>query len=251
MNPAEIRKLFDKFGAPLDNDDVWEVQKAIVIKHKALERLAAAANISFDKPQVLRAERDEAVILVHGSMCAADNKNGGITRHEWSVGEARVVRMVDSGKTNKWGKPLYEPGPDEIGNYQVTPKQAAYPFAMAEKRAKDRVILKLAGLHGLYSEDEADEFKESTSAPQQGRSAAPASPSASARPAGAANLSQLGETYRKAMELATTKDDLGEWMSANAETMKEKLGEQEAQTIRGLAAARYRDLPDARSEAAE
>src|SRR3954469_9473986 len=31
------------------------------------------------------------------------------------------------------------------------------------KRAKDRVILKLVGLHGLlYSEEEADEFKSST-----------------------------------------------------------------------------------------
>jgi hypothetical protein len=39
---------------------------------------------------------------------------------------------------------------------------AAYPFAMAEKRAKDRVILKLIALHGLvYSEDDSDEFKAS------------------------------------------------------------------------------------------
>ena len=31
---------------------------------------------------------------------------------------------------------------------------------MAEKRAKDRVILKLVGLHGdVYSEEEADDFK--------------------------------------------------------------------------------------------
>jgi hypothetical protein len=38
----------------------------------------------------------------------------------------------------------------------------SYPYAMAEKRAKDRVILKLVGLHGdAYSEDEADDFKES------------------------------------------------------------------------------------------
>jgi transcription initiation factor IIF auxiliary subunit len=32
---------------------------------------------------------------------------------------------------------------------------------MAEKRAKDRVILKLVGLHGdVYSEEEADDFKD-------------------------------------------------------------------------------------------
>jgi hypothetical protein len=38
---------------------------------------------------------------------------------------------------------------------------------MAEKRAKDRVIIKLAGLHGLYSEDEADEFKSDKSKPDE------------------------------------------------------------------------------------
>lgn len=249
MTPAEIRKLFEKFGITLDNDDVWTVQKATVIKHKALERLAAAANVTFDKPQVLRCESDEAVILVHGTMCAADNKNGGSTRHEWSIGEARIVRMVDSGKTNNWGKPIYEPGPDEMGNYQITPKQAAYPFAMAEKRAKDRVILKLAGLHGLYSEDEADEFKESSSGPQQGRNATPAVPRTSS--GSVAPLSQLGETYRSVMLLAKTKDDLGAWMADNTEELKRKLGEDEASVIRTLAAARYRELPEARQEAAE
>ena len=92
----------------------------------------------------------------------------------------------------------------------------------------------------------------SSSAPQQGRNAAPASsPSAPPRQAGAANLSELGETFRKTMELAATKDDLGGWMSANAETMKRELGEQEASVIRRLAAARYRDLPDGSQEAAE
>jgi hypothetical protein len=43
---------------------------------------------------------------------------------------------------------------------------------MAEKRAKDRVVLKLIGLHGLvYSEEESDDFKSNgdrgTSAPEK------------------------------------------------------------------------------------
>lgn len=43
-----------------------------------------------------------------------------------------------------------------------------YPFAMAEKRAKDRVILKLVGLHGdVYSEEEADELKEGKPTPKK------------------------------------------------------------------------------------
>ena len=58
-------------------------------------------------------------------------------RTEWSIGEA-LVNV----------------------NYRVSGGQAAYVYAMAEKRAKDRVILKLVGLHGLLSsEEDADAFK--------------------------------------------------------------------------------------------
>ena len=61
----------------------------------------------------------------------------GTERVEWSMGEA-LVNV----------------------NYRVSGKQAAYVYAMAEKRGKDRVILKLIELHGLvYSEEEADEFR--------------------------------------------------------------------------------------------
>ena len=102
-------------------------------------------------PTIVRSERDECVVLVRAS------RQDGIS--EWSFGEATIVLMKDTGRKNKWDKPIYE-APDGVsGNYQVTPKQASYVYAMAEKRAKDRVIIKLAGLHGAYSEEEADDFK--------------------------------------------------------------------------------------------
>lgn len=136
----EIRELFAKHSVALDRDDVWSVQSSKVVKHKALERLAAALSIQWKAPQVLRAERDEAVILVTGEV-----QNDQIAICEWSIGEALIN-----------------------ANYRVTGKQAPYVYAMAEKRAKDRVILKLAGLHGVYSEDEADDFKQQpASAPVQ------------------------------------------------------------------------------------
>ncbi|MDR7037366.1 hypothetical protein J2X36_002113 [Methylobacterium sp. BE186] len=123
-----IRDVLKRYDVPYEGN-VWQVQSARVIKHAALEQVAASAGIRFDLPTILRNERDEAVMLVAGTL--------GDVR-EWSIGEA-LVNV----------------------NYRVSGKQAAYVYAMAEKRAKDRVILKLVQLHGLaYSEDEADDFKQ-------------------------------------------------------------------------------------------
>ena len=130
MNTTDkkISEVLAKFGEPMAGN-VWRVQGTAVIYHKTLERVAAQANVTFDEPKIIRAERDEAVIQVTGRMGE---------RVEWSIGEALIGV-----------------------NYRVSGKQAAYVYAMAEKRAKDRVILKLIELHGyVYSEEEADEFKQ-------------------------------------------------------------------------------------------
>jgi hypothetical protein len=127
---ARITSILKEFDEDLSS--TWLVQGQRVIYHAALERIAARAGIEFEPPQVLRAQEREAVILVRGRR---PQKAG---RAEWSIGEANM----------------------EL-NYRTSGKQQAYPYAMAEKRAKDRVILKLIQLHGLlYSEEEADEFKE-------------------------------------------------------------------------------------------
>ena len=156
-NIAEIRKLFAGAGVELFRDEVWNVQGANVVKHKALERLSAALKIKWTEPKILRAEQDEAVILVLGSI--GDHV-------EWSIGEARVVPMIDGGRRNDKNKVIWDPTPGAIGNYQVTPKQSAYVWAMAEKRGKDRVIIKLAGIDA-YSEEESDDFKGRNSAPDE------------------------------------------------------------------------------------
>lgn len=91
----------------------------------------------------------------------------------------------------------------------------------------------------------------SNSAPMTGRNVTVSSGTNPAHSGTVTPLSELGHTFRKAMMLAETKDDLGGWMSANAETMKEQLGEREASSIRALAAVRYRELPEGQSEAAE
>jgi hypothetical protein len=132
VNAQEIRELFNRHNLPLSRDDVWEVRPGTpVVKHSPLERLAAVIGVEWGPPQILRAEREEAVLIATGKI--------GDGQPEWSIGEACIGV-----------------------NYTVSGKQKPYVYAMAEKRAKDRVILKLAGLHGAYSEEESDDFKQGT-----------------------------------------------------------------------------------------
>ena len=117
----------------LQTDDFWELPQkkgTWIAKHAALEVAAVKAGIAFNMPVVLEADGT--------ATCAALCVEGALDgRKEWSIGEASPAHSKN-----------------------------AYPFAMAGKRAKDCVILKLIGLHGLtYSEDEADDFKDKAPAP--------------------------------------------------------------------------------------
>lgn len=122
--PAAIAEFMHKHKVA--TDEIWAVPggRAYAVKHAALERIAFQNNIVFDLPQIVEADGANgiATMIVVGKLGDFE---------QWSIGEA-------SPKNNK----------------------NAYAFAMAEKRAKDRVILKLLNIHGiLYSEAEADDFK--------------------------------------------------------------------------------------------
>lgn len=115
---------------PNPKDAVWDCHGKWIIYHKDLEAIARKAKIRFDPPTIIEADgaNKVAAVCVVGRMDCGD-KNFSST--EWSIGEA---------------------APHNNRN--------EYPWAMAEKRAKDRVILKLLGIHGeVYSEAEADDFR--------------------------------------------------------------------------------------------
>ncbi len=123
--------IFKKYGGDA-RTDLWEFkrggQSIHIAKHKALERIAAKAGITFDQPHVFESNLAEQIVGVTVTGHLGENT-------AWSMGEAAPYN-------NKMG----------------------YPAAMAEKRAKDRVILKLLGIHGeVYSDIEADDFKQSKS----------------------------------------------------------------------------------------
>lgn len=116
-----IAEVLKQYG--FGPEAAWDCHGTWVVYHRVLEQVAVKAGIVFDQPHIVQADglNKVAAICVTGTM-------GDKT--EWSIGEAAP------------------------GN-----NKNAYPFAMAEKRGKDRVILKLIGLHGIaYSEEEADAF---------------------------------------------------------------------------------------------
>jgi hypothetical protein len=215
MNATDhkIAEVLAKFGEPMAGN-VWRVQGTPVIYHKVLERIAAQAKITFDPPSILRAERDEAVILVTGRMGE---------RAEWSIGEA----LVDV-------------------NYRVSGKQAAYVYAMAEKRAKDRVILKLIELHGLvYSEEEADEFREARPATGEDAPAkeSPAKTSpAKSRPEPARERAVEDELKQRISEAGTINAVTDLMLQADTQKSLGKLPEGLRDEVRDFAKARLVEL---------
>ena len=113
--PEKVTETLKDIGMNV-NTAGWDCHGTFVLLHKALEKVAVKNKITFDKPEVLEcnSERRIASLIVTGHMG---------DKSEWSIGEASPSNNKNS-----------------------------YPYAMAEKRAKDRVILKLLGLHGdVYS----------------------------------------------------------------------------------------------------
>jgi len=119
----EIKDVLKKYKLKPE-DALWDCHGTWVMLHKYIEQVAQTAKITTELKQVIDSNPSNVVVLVEGTL--GDVK-------EWTFGEA-------SPKNNK----------------------NAYPYSMAEKRAKDRVILKLIGLAGhIYSrEDVADENNE-------------------------------------------------------------------------------------------
>jgi len=129
--PENVTNALKEIGLKSE-DCLWDCFGTWVLKHKACERLAAHAGITFDNPENIETDADKgiAIIMVKGYLG---------DKSEWSFGEA-------------------------------TPKNSknAYPYAIAEKRAKDRVILKLIGMSGdIYSESESDEFRDDIAAQEK------------------------------------------------------------------------------------
>ena len=78
----QIETILARYGEPMTGS-VWQVEGETFIHHRTLERIAGKANITFDPPTILRAERDEAVLLVIGRI-GASGWSGRLVRRSWA-----------------------------------------------------------------------------------------------------------------------------------------------------------------------
>ena len=137
----KLEKLLKEVGEVVDlrnkSSAVWSLpqnQSVMIVKHKSLEKISAHLGMWFDAPKIIESDTEKKIVslVVQGYIDDGKGKNTA-----WSIGEV---------------------SPD---NYKTYAKQSSFPYAMAEKRAIDRVILKLLGVHGdFYSQAEIDELEE-------------------------------------------------------------------------------------------
>ena len=123
-----VKKILKELG--LDPKQcLWDCHGTWVMYHRYIEQAGAKNKIEYDLTEI---ETNSAAGVVCIKCTASIGINGG---------KAKCITYGEASPKNT---------------------KNSYPYAMAEKRAKDRVILKLIGISGdVYSEEEADDFKNS------------------------------------------------------------------------------------------
>ena len=128
--PEKVASILKEIGET-PNTALWDCHGTYVVYHKALEKIADHLKIKFDDPVVIETDIKNKCIAI--MVKGYHNKGSAGKVEAWSIGEASPYNTKN-----------------------------IYPYAMAEKRAKDRVILKLIGVSGeVYSEEEGDNLKNS------------------------------------------------------------------------------------------
>ncbi len=194
---AKMPEHIQKFMADYEvgQDEIWLLPggRSYAVRHSALERIATQRGITFEPPQIIEADGVNGVVTL---LVTARMKDATA----WTFGEAAP-------RNNK----------------------NPYSWAMAEKRGKDRCVLKLLNTHGaIYSEDEADDFK-----PHAQPAAIPA----------AKQAESLAETFIVALKMAQSVDDLSAWAVENKPAIT-KLSQKDQDAIRDAYAAHRTKLAE-------
>ena len=125
---AILKKLnLDQKNEQGEYKALWDCHGTWVMYHRYIEQAGAENGIEYFYKEIETNSADGIVVV----KCTASMKKDNFKHEVTSYGEASPKNTKNS-----------------------------YPYAMAEKRAYDRCVLKLLGLHGfVYSEDEMPEDK--------------------------------------------------------------------------------------------
>ena len=134
MNRERLKQLYKKYN--LSKDDIFALKfgnsKKHIITRPGIEKIQASLGIDVQlKIESKSDDHRNCIILATGCIFTTDPKGQKIPKQMCqSFGEVSPQNNTNS-----------------------------FPIAMAEKRALARVVIKMAGLFGVYSEDEAEVFK--------------------------------------------------------------------------------------------
>ena len=136
--PNNIKAIAKKYDLNVEVD-FWTIGNNWIITHDAVTKIAEIEAIEFDEPKVEIIHDTEAFYGVamwgKGRIIRIDEDGNDFTKEVWTT--------ADATRDNVRGK-------------------GGYFFNMCEKRWQDRLVLKLLNLYeyGLYSDVEADDFKQ-------------------------------------------------------------------------------------------
>ena len=134
MNRDKLKEIYTKYN--LDKEDIFMLKfggvDRPIICRSGIEKIQAQLGIKVNfKIEKISDDHKSCIILANGAILSTNNEGKGMaTNMAQSFGEASPANT----KSN-------------------------FPICMAEKRALGRVVLKMANLFGVYSEDEAEDFK--------------------------------------------------------------------------------------------
>ena len=162
-----IKELAEKYE--LQKEDFWELRKNSgkwIITHDACEKIAEIEGIVFDPPVIVSYQ--PTIITENGEKVQQVKWGKQFWKPAWAgtcqkkTGD--VAMIVTGYKTENPDYKIWTTG--EANALNCT---AEYYMAMAEKRAKDRVILKLINAYeqGIYSDVEADDFQKHDKPPTE------------------------------------------------------------------------------------
>jgi hypothetical protein len=126
---VELISILKRYNLdPNDPNVLWERDGKLILCHRAYEHIAYIEHVQWLDPVVFTNDNINITLLVRGKIPLDEG-------YQWTFGEVNEANYNGAGAT--------------------------YPWAMAEKRGKDRLIAKLVGLaRFVYSEEESEDFRQ-------------------------------------------------------------------------------------------